>query len=87
MIQASQKTLEAIAALSTDEAFLLFVRWIEDSGKDLMHSNINVKDELQLRWNQGKLQNMNDILEAVSEVHTLLMAYKDYVPSGMNPDI
>jgi hypothetical protein len=87
MIQASQKTLEAIAALSTDEAFLLFVRWIEDSGKDLMHSNINVKDELQLRWNQGKLQNMNDILEAVSEVHTLLMAYKDYVPSGTNPDI
>ena len=87
MIQPSLKVLEAIAALTSDQSFIHFVNWIRESEFIIIRTNINAKEELQLRWNQGKLQNMNDILKTIEEVFILLEAHKQYVPSGANPDI
>jgi hypothetical protein len=87
MIEPTLKQLEAIAALSSDKSFLLLISWIKESADELMKNSVTVKEELQIRWNQGRLQNMNDILSTIDEVFTLLEAHKNYVPSGMNPDI
>lgn len=87
MIQPTLKQLEAISALSSDPRFLVFIDWIRESENMIMRGNLNIKEELQLRWNQGKLQNMNDILKAIEEVFILLEAHKNYAPVGVNPDI
>jgi hypothetical protein len=87
MIQPTQPVLESIAALIYNNDFKKIVAWIRESEAIITKNNITVADELQLRWNQGKLQNMNDILRAVDEVLILLEAYRQYTPSGTNPDI
>jgi hypothetical protein len=87
MIQPSLKQLEAISALSSNPNFSIFIEWIRESEHVTMRSSLNIKEELQLRWNQGKLQNMNDILKAIEEVFILLEAHKNYAPVGTNPDI
>jgi hypothetical protein len=87
MIQPTQPVLESIAVLIYNNDFKKIVAWIRESEAIITKNNITVADELQLRWNQGKLQNMNDILRAVDEVLILLEAYRQYTPSGTNPDI
>jgi hypothetical protein len=87
MIQPTQPVLESIAVLIYNNDFKKIVAWIRESEAIITKNNITVADELQLRWNQGKLQNMNDILRAIDEVLVLLEAHRLYVPSGTNPDI
>lgn len=87
MIQPTLKQLESISALSSDSNFILFTDWLKESEYAIMRGNITTKEELQLRWNQGRLQNLNDILRAIEEVFILLEAHKNYAPVGVNPDI
>lgn len=87
MIKPTEQVLQSIGELIHNSDFLNVVEWMRESVNVVSRSNMTVADELQFRWNQGKLQNMNDFLRAVDEVFILLEMYKKYSPSGPNPDI
>ena len=87
MIRPSQSVLEAIAVMKLTPEFTIFMEWFIATRQVLQNNNNTMKDDLQLRWNQGKIQNITDIIDAIDNVFVLLDAYKEYQPSGINPDI
>jgi hypothetical protein len=87
MIKPTEQVLQSIAELVHNSDFINVANWVRESVSVVSRSNVTVVDELQFRWNQGKLQNMNDILRSIDEVFILLELYKQYAPPGPNPDI
>ena len=57
------KTLEATARLFIDKNFLVFLAYLESEGKRIAKLNKAVLEETAVRWNQGCLQCLDDLLD------------------------
>jgi len=61
------KEVELFIRLSNDPDFREFLSIVKESVLMLGTINAKIKDETELRWNQGRMQELLDILKKVSD--------------------
>jgi len=61
------KEVELFIRLSNDPDFREFLSIVKESVLILGTINAKIKDETELRWNQGRMQELLDILKKVSD--------------------
>ena len=52
----------SLVLLNANEDFQVLCGWLEDSLSDLHAQNANTKDEVLMRWQQGGIQVLTDLL-------------------------
>jgi len=66
------RALQAMVGLQGDPNFKAFMGWLE-SRREKARANEQVRDDVLLRWQQGRAQECNDIIEAVTTARDVLM--------------
>lgn len=59
--------LELVLRLSVNEDFVKFLEILRDSSYILGVTGAKMKDEVECRWNQGRMQELLDIIKTVKE--------------------
>lgn len=67
MKKLERSELEAIIAINSNPDFQTFLGIIKDSAYELAIKSSSITDEIQLRWNQGKTQELLDILKKIRD--------------------
>lgn len=62
--------LEVVLRLSLNEDFIKFMEIIRDSSFMLGVNNSKIKDEVEVRWNQGRMQELLDLIKLVKDCKT-----------------
>lgn len=76
MKKLNRSELETIIKLSAHEEFENFLAILRDSSYLLSVVNSRLKDEVEVRWNQGRVQELLDILKIISEARVDLELLK-----------
>ncbi len=66
------RALQAMASLQGDPNFKTFMGWLE-ARREKARANEQVRDDVLLRWQQGRAQECNDIIEVVTTARDVLM--------------
>jgi hypothetical protein len=67
MKKLERSELEAVIRINANPDFQIFTGIIKDSAYELAIKNSNIQDETQLRWNQGRTQELLDILKKIRD--------------------
>ncbi len=60
-----RQLLVALSALESDPNFQLVLNWLFSSQEELYQNTSYIKDEVLVRWNQGAVQAVIEIIEVV----------------------
>ncbi len=60
-----RQLLVALSALESDPNFQLVLNWLFSSQEELYKNTSYIKDEVLVRWNQGAVQAVIEIIEVV----------------------
>jgi hypothetical protein len=77
MITPEKRDLQDIAILKRVPEFMRFIDMLNKSTNFLAISNASIKDETQMHWNQGKIQELLSILKTVKNAEEELRQFKD----------
>lgn len=72
MIKPDINTLKSLAALEGDKHF---INWLKESITHEMGDALHTKDDVLLRWSQGRSQNLREILETVTTARETLKKF------------
>ncbi len=67
MKKLERRELEAINRMHGLEDFQTFITILKDSATELSLLNSKVESDVQTRWNQGKVQELLDILKKIDD--------------------
>ena len=70
-----RRALQAMVRLQGDSDFKTFMDWIAER-RDHARSNEGIKDDIFLRWSQGRAQEAKDIIDAVETARDVLNRMK-----------
>lgn len=76
MIQLDKQELQAIMVLKMIPEFKIFVDILNKESSNLSYSCASTKDEILLRWNQGRYQEILDILTKIKTADEELRSYR-----------
>jgi|15BtaG_2_1085339.scaffolds.fasta_scaffold34846_2 hypothetical protein len=65
MERLDRRQIQAIVSLQMSEDFKIFVEWLRTSRDKEQDALTNHKDEILMRWSQGKTQLLNDQLNTI----------------------
>ena len=60
------KTLESAARLFIDDDFKIFLAYLDTESKRIAKLNSAVQDEMAVRWNQGYIQCLDELLDKLN---------------------
>lgn len=72
MIPADEHVLRAIVRLKGMAEFDVLMKYFNDSYKEQLVMNCTIKDDVLLRWNQGKSQVLGDILTVFDNARNMM---------------
>ena len=81
------KLLESILRLKLSPDFEVFMDWLRKLDLMISRQMSDIKDELQLRWAQGRQQDLRGIIATVNEAFEILEQRKMAAKAGKNPAI
>lgn len=70
-----RRILQAFVALESDRDFQVIKAWLVER-REKARSNEGIKDDVLMRWQQGRAQELNDIIEAMSTAREVLTKFK-----------
>lgn len=70
MKKLNREDMEVILRLKTQEDFILFLGILKESTHLLGIANGLLRDEIDVRWNQGKMQELLDIIKKINDTDT-----------------
>ncbi len=77
MISLDKRDLQDIVILKRVPEFTRFIDIINKSINVLAIGNATIKDEVQVHWNQGKIQELLSVLKVVKNAEEELRQFKD----------
>jgi hypothetical protein len=88
MIETTEDILKAILALdrANPHAYMRFMDWLNCSLRDQSSKAIGEKDEVELRWAQGRLQVMAELINIFNNVN-LKLEEKSMRPDEFNTNL
>lgn len=78
MKELDESVLRALSSLRYNKDFEVFLEWLRANIADLMKSNSSMKDDILIRWQQGGIQVLVQLLEAIDSVETSLEMLKNH---------
>ena len=76
MLQPADEVLKSIVYLSNDPNFQMFVSWVGACYGSVVNRTPTLKDEVELRWNQGQCQALLLINKALTQARDELLKRK-----------
>ena len=76
-MQPDERVIKAIASLKGDPRFMEFINWLTEREGALVRGQRGVENDIHLRWNQGRLQELGVILESVKGAESAVIAAKE----------
>jgi len=76
MIKLTQQELHAVQLLRTNPEFKIFLDVLNRSAIIAAAQSATIKDEVIMRWNQGRYQELDEILKVVKTSDEELRAFR-----------
>lgn len=88
MIEITDNDLKSILALqrSNPPAWTRFMDWISKLLLDKSSESINIKDEVELRWAQGRQQIMSELIDIFNNTEEIIV-YKSKITDDIQPSL
>ncbi|MDD4877397.1 MAG: hypothetical protein PHQ86_09825 [Dehalococcoidales bacterium] len=82
MVKLTQQELHSITILRTNPDFKVFLDVLNRSAIIAAAQSATIKDEVIMRWNQGRYQELDEILKVVKTSDEELRAFKSSAHPG-----
>jgi hypothetical protein len=69
LLQPDDQLLKCVAFMAADPNFKVFTTWINSCYASIVNRAPTVKEEIELRWNQGQCQALLLISKALTQAH------------------
>lgn len=74
MLEATEDVLKAVLALqkTNPPAWIRFMDWFNRSLLSQSSKEVRIKDETELRWSQGRQQELSELIDLFNSIETRL---------------
>ncbi len=77
MIKLDKQAIQNLVILKRSPEFVTFMNLLEKSKIALALSNARCADDITCRWNQGRIQELDDILSKIKTSDEDLLAFRE----------
>lgn len=72
MKKLEQHTIKAFVNLGRDHNFEIVLKWFQESLDEINLAMADLEPDIRLRWEQGKAQNLGEIIKKITEADKAL---------------